>query len=80
MLKQFFILCSGADTDILNDCSLVNKETSTRWYWRNGIFFTAVMAAIAGSYALFRLTIYILQYFGYLGFINFLFRPLYYQH
>ena len=51
MLKQFFILCSGADTDILNDCSIGEQNK----YAGIGatVFFTAVMATIAGSYALF---------------------------
>ena len=51
MLKQFFILCSGADTDILNDCSIGEQNK----YAGIGatVFFTAVMATIAASYALF---------------------------
>ena len=51
MLKQFFILCSGADTDILNDCSIGEQNK----YAGIGatVFFTAVMATIAGSYALY---------------------------
>ena len=51
MLKQFFILCSGADTAILNDCSVgeQNKYTGIG----ATVFFTAIMATIAGSYALY---------------------------
>ena len=51
MLKQFFILCSGADTDILNDCSIGEQNK----YAGIGatVFFTAVMATIAASYALY---------------------------
>lgn len=51
MLKQFFILCSGADTDILNDCSIGEQNK----YAGIGatVFFTAVMATIAASYSLF---------------------------
>ncbi|MUU78731.1 DUF4407 domain-containing protein [Winogradskyella endarachnes] len=51
MLKQFFILCSGADTDILNDCSVGEQNK----YAGIGatVFFTAVMATIAASYALY---------------------------
>lgn len=51
MLKQFFILCSGADTDILKDCSIGEQNK----YAGIGatVFFTAVMATIAASYALF---------------------------
>ncbi len=51
MLKQFFILCSGADTDILKDCSIGEQNK----YAGIGatVFFTAVMATIASSYALY---------------------------
>lgn len=51
MLKQFFILCSGADTDILNDCSIGEQNK----YAGIGatVFFTAIMATIAASYALY---------------------------
>ncbi|WP_340155769.1 DUF4407 domain-containing protein [uncultured Winogradskyella sp.] len=51
MLKQFFILCSGADTDILNDCSIGEQNK----YAGIGatVFFTAVMATFAASYALY---------------------------
>ena len=51
MLKQFFIICSGADTDILNDCSIGEQNK----YVGIGatVFFTAFMAFIAASYALY---------------------------
>ncbi|WP_439151325.1 DUF4407 domain-containing protein [Winogradskyella sp.] len=51
MLKQFFILCSGADTDILKDCSIGEQNK----YAGIGaiVFFTALMATIAASYALY---------------------------
>mgnify|MGYP006283448145 CR=1 FL=1 len=51
MLKKFFWICSGADTDILNDCPKSEQEK----YAGIGatVFFTAVMAFLAGSYALF---------------------------
>jgi len=51
MLKQFFIICSGSDTDILNDCSIgeQNKYTGIG----ATVFFTALMAFIAASYALY---------------------------
>jgi hypothetical protein len=51
MLKQFFIICSGSDTDILNDCSIGEQNK----YAGIGatVFFTAVMAFIASSYALY---------------------------
>ena len=50
MLKQFFILCSGSDSDILNNCSIGEQNK----YAGIGatVFFTAVMAFIAASYAL----------------------------
>lgn len=51
MLKQFFWMCSGADTDILNASS---KSEQTKFAGIGGtVFFTAVMAFIAASYALF---------------------------
>ncbi len=51
MLKQFFIICSGADADILEHCSKgeQNKYTGIG----ATVFFTAVMAFIAGSFALY---------------------------
>jgi len=51
MLKQFFIICSGADTDILKDSSIGEQNK----YAGIGatVFFTALMAAIASSYALY---------------------------
>ncbi len=51
MIKQFFWMCSGADTDILKNSS---KAEQTKFAGIGGtVFFTAVMAFIAGSYALF---------------------------
>ena len=51
MLKQFFWMCSGADTDILKNSS---KAEQTKFAGIGGtVFFTAVMAFISGSYALF---------------------------
>lgn len=51
MLKKFFIICSGSDTDILENCSIgeQNKYASIG----ATVFFTAVMAFIASSYALY---------------------------
>ena len=51
MLKQFFIICSGADTDLLKTSSIGEQNK----YAGIGatIFFTAVMAFIASSYALY---------------------------
>ncbi|MFY7810802.1 MAG: DUF4407 domain-containing protein [Flavobacterium sp.] len=51
MLKRFFILCSGADQDILKTCS--NGEQNKFAGIGATVFFTAVMAFLAGSYALF---------------------------
>lgn len=51
MLKKFFIICSGADTDILNTCS---KGEQTKYAGIGAtVFFTAVMAFIAASYGLY---------------------------
>ncbi|GAB1858433.1 DUF4407 domain-containing protein [Flavobacteriaceae bacterium MHTCC 0001] len=51
MLKQFFIICSGADTAILKRCSPGEQNK----YAGIGatVFFTAVMAFIAAGYALY---------------------------
>ena len=49
MLKQLFIICSGSDTDILEQCS---KGEQNKYAGIGAtVFFTAVMAFIAGSYA-----------------------------
>lgn len=51
MLKQFFILCSGADKSLLEGCS---EGEQTKYVGIGAtVFFTAVMAFIASSYALF---------------------------
>jgi len=51
MFKKFFWMCSGADTDILEQCS---KAEQTKFAGVGGtVFFTAVMAFIASSYALY---------------------------
>jgi len=51
MIERFFIFCSGADTDILKECSQGERNT----YVGIGatVFFTALMAFIASGYALF---------------------------
>ncbi|WP_439127505.1 DUF4407 domain-containing protein [Polaribacter sp.] len=51
MLKQFFITCSGVDKNLINNCS--NGEQNKYVGIGATVFFTAVMATIAGSYALF---------------------------
>jgi len=51
MLQQFFIICSGSDTDILKDCS---KGEQNKYAGIGAtVFFTALMAFIAASYALY---------------------------
>lgn len=64
MLQKFFILCSGADANILNDCPQGERNK----YAGIGatVFFTAVMAFIASSYALFTVfdEVYIAIFFG----------------
>ncbi|MGI9546928.1 MAG: DUF4407 domain-containing protein [Flavobacteriaceae bacterium] len=51
MIRSFFMLCSGADMDILETCSSGEKNK----YAGIGatVFFTALMAFIAASYALY---------------------------
>ena len=51
MLKNFFILCSGADKNLIASCS--NGEQNKYAGIGATVFFTAVMAFIASSYALF---------------------------
>ena len=64
MLKRFFILCSGVDSDIVNGCS--NAEQNKYAGIGATVFFTAVMAIIAGSYALFTVfdNVYTAVFFG----------------
>jgi len=51
MLKKFFILCSGADKNLLEGCS---EGEQTKYVGIGAtVFFTAVMAFIASAYALF---------------------------
>jgi len=51
MLKQFFLLCSGADKNLLEGCS---EGEQTKYVGIGAtVFFTAVMAFIASAYALF---------------------------
>lgn len=51
MLNQFFIVCSGADKNILEGCS---QGERTKYAGIGAtVFFTAVMAFIASAYALF---------------------------
>ncbi|MEN9488204.1 MAG: hypothetical protein RL494_469 [Bacteroidota bacterium] len=51
MLKRFFILCSGADRNLLSSCS---EGEHTKYVGIGAtVFFTAIMAFVASSYALF---------------------------
>jgi len=51
MLKNFFLICSGVDKNLINECS--NGEQNKYAGIGATVFFTAVMATIASSYALF---------------------------
>lgn len=65
MLKQFFILCSGADRDVLEGCS---EGEQTKYVGIGAtVFFTAVMAFLASAYALFTVfdSIYPALIFGF---------------
>ncbi|WP_419213700.1 DUF4407 domain-containing protein [Maribacter sp. X9] len=64
MLQKFFILCSGADSELLNTCS---KGEQNKYAGIGAtVFFTAVMAFIASSYALFTVfdNVYLAVFFG----------------
>src|SRR5690606_4552156 len=64
MLKHFFIICSGADSDILDSCS---KGEQNKYVGIGAtVFFTAVMAFIASSYALYTVfdTVFTAVFFG----------------
>lgn len=51
MIKEFFWMCSGADTDILQESP---KSEQIKYASIGGtVFFTAVMALISGGYALY---------------------------
>ncbi|MBU3026223.1 DUF4407 domain-containing protein [Zobellia galactanivorans] len=64
MVQQFFILCSGADTSILKTCS--NGEQNKYAGIGATVFFTALMAFIASSYALYTVfdNVYTSVFFG----------------
>lgn len=51
MLKNFFLVCSGADRPLINTCS--DGEQNKYVGIGATVFFTALMAFIAGSYALY---------------------------
>jgi hypothetical protein len=72
MLKDFFILCSGADSNIISKCS--NGEQNKFAGIGATVFFTALLAFIAASYALFTVfdNVYIAVAFGLIwGFLIF---------
>ncbi|MGB5270552.1 MAG: DUF4407 domain-containing protein, partial [Eudoraea sp.] len=64
MIRRFFILCSGADTGILKSCS--SGEQNKYAGIGATVFFTAVMAFIASSYALYTVfdNVYTAIFFG----------------
>ncbi len=66
MLKRFFILCSGVDHDIVYSCS--NGEQNKYAGIGATVFFTAIMAFIASSYALFTVfdNVYTATFFGFI--------------
>ncbi|CAL2104650.1 conserved membrane protein of unknown function [Tenacibaculum sp. 190130A14a] len=64
MIKDFFLLCSGVDQNLINDCS--NGEQNKYAGIGATVFFTALMATIACSYALYTVfdNIYTSIFFG----------------
>ncbi len=64
MLKDFFILCSGSDKEILKTCS--SGEQNKYAGIGATVFFTAVMAFIASAYALYTVfdNVYTAIFFG----------------
>ncbi len=64
MLKRFFILCSGTDRDLIDTCS--NGEQNKYAGIGATVFFTAIMAFIASSYALYTVfdNMYTSMFFG----------------
>ena len=64
MIQRFFLICSGSDTEILKDCS-PGERTKFAGIGAT-VFFTAVMAFLAGGYALYTVfdNVYIALFFG----------------
>ncbi len=64
MLKRFFITCSGVDKDLVYSCS--NGEQNKYAGIGATVFFTALMAWIAASYALYTVfdNVYTASFFG----------------
>ncbi|TRZ41192.1 DUF4407 domain-containing protein [Robertkochia solimangrovi] len=65
MIKEFFWMCSGADDELLKDCS--RSEQIKQAGIGGTVFFTALMAFIAASYALYTVfdNIYTSVFFGF---------------
>ncbi|MEO9481078.1 MAG: DUF4407 domain-containing protein [Maribacter dokdonensis] len=64
MIQNFFILCSGADSELLKTCA---KGEQNKYAGIGAtVFFTAVMAFIASSYALYTVfdNVYAAVFFG----------------
>jgi hypothetical protein len=64
MLKRFFIICSGSDSEILENCS--SGEQNKYAGIGATVFFTAVLAFVAASYALYTVfdNLYSAIFFG----------------
>ncbi|MEN8858566.1 MAG: DUF4407 domain-containing protein [Flavobacteriaceae bacterium] len=64
MLKKFFLLCSGVDQKLIDNCS--NGEQNKYVGIGATVFFTAVMATLAASYALYTVfdNIFTAVFFG----------------
>jgi hypothetical protein len=64
MLKNFFLTCAGVDQNLIDNCS--NSEQNKYVGIGGTIFFTAIMATIAGSYALYTVfdNVYSAIFFG----------------
>lgn len=64
MLKKFFLLCSGIDLKLIDTCS--NGEQNKYAGIGATVFFTAVMATLAASYALYTVfdNVYSAIFFG----------------
>jgi hypothetical protein len=64
VLKKFFLTCSGVDKNLINECS--NGEQNKYAGIGATVFFTAIMATIAGSYALYTVfdNLYTAIFFG----------------
>lgn len=65
MLKQFFLICSGVDLQLIKNCA--NGEQNKYAGIGATVFFTALMATIACSYALFTVfdNLYSAIFFGF---------------